>query len=281
MTTGIEAWLFGYAGGKIANAIMSMFKEDKFIKGLHDAINKWTSTLPKDAHLDASIVLFPNHILNDGLEDRPALNKIHDQFNNARIPTIEEWHSSLIEQYKHVKKTKENLQDFFIIPEEQASQHLLNLAKSLRKVCEQNDNLFKGEVIKLLLEIIKTQSADIIATDAPQELTEDQHALLKRLYDYDDGFCRISTPKGEYKCLWVPGDVGGMQWGWERTPTEVELSGKSKGDKQERLKWLYVVKGLLELGLLQEIEKENGCFELSEEGQRIAHDLSIQEKTNK
>jgi hypothetical protein len=108
-------------------------------------------------------------------------------------------------------------------------------------------------------------------SDEDVALDEDHEKLLVRLYEYE-GKCAISAPTGEYECLWVPGFVTSMQWGWERTPQEAAISGKPRGNRTERMHWLFVVKDLVERGFLQETSTPQ-VFELTTDGQRLAYTL--------
>jgi hypothetical protein len=108
-------------------------------------------------------------------------------------------------------------------------------------------------------------------SDEDVALDEDHEKLLLRLYEYE-GKCAISAPTGEYECLWVPGFITSMQWGWERTPQEAAISGKPRGNRTERMHWLFVVKDLVERGFLQETSTPQ-VFELTTDGQRLAYTL--------
>lgn len=271
--SGIESWLFGYTGGKLADAILSLFKEDAFIGELRTAVKKWADNLPQNARLSATDALFNR---NTAPEEKRALQIIRAQFDSAQIPSLNQWHEALMEQWHFVRKSIKDPQDFFKIPEEEASNHLNNLSKALVIVCEQNDRLFKGTTIKILMQIHQaiTDNPNMKEkNDNIKQLSDDEKKLLRRLYDYD-GYCAVKAPKGEYKCLWVPGDGIEMQWGYERTPQETILSGKEAGDRKTRMKWLYIVIDLVEKGLIMPVEGENSLFELTEKGRRVAHDIS-------
>ncbi len=271
MATGFETWLLGYAGGKLADSILSFFKEDGFIKELNTALEDWAKTLPDHAGLYSPKALFPNEGRLIDLNDHPKLRVVRKKIEDSEIPTTEEFNRALLEQFQYIKKTIAQSQQFFTIPENEAEKHLNRLAEKLRKTCENNDDLFKGEVIRLLKNIAGQQSDNhnISATD----LSSKQKQLISRLYQHEKSCCRISAPKGEYKCLWVPGALGPMQWGYERTPKEVELSGKDRGDRENRLSWLFVVKDLLQMGFLEDVEGHDGHFQLSEKGLRAGNTL--------
>lgn len=104
-------------------------------------------------------------------------------------------------------------------------------------------------------------------------LSDDERKLVERIFEFD-GRCKIEAPRGEFECLWVPGVFGDMQWGWERTAVEAAASGKDRGDRNSRLRWIHVVEDLVENGvLIQLANKQNlkrRIYELTPLGQRIA-----------
>ncbi|MEZ5505264.1 MAG: hypothetical protein R3F38_04495 [Gammaproteobacteria bacterium] len=64
-----------------------------------------------------------------------------------------------------------------------------------------------------------------------------------------------------------------MQWGWERTPEEAQLSGKPSGSREDRLRWLFVVRDLTEAGIFE--SQPDGYYEFTEAGWRVVHDLVV------
>lgn len=127
--------------------------------------------------------------------------------------------------------------------------------------------------------VIGQEPASSEPVDEGVALERDHEDLLLALYKYD-GKCTIAAPVGEYKCLWVPSFLVPMQWGWERTPAEAEISGKPRGDRTKRMHWLFVVEDLVERGFLKEtsapqVEETSApqVFELTKVGQRFAYTL--------
>ena len=276
MATGFEAWLFGYAGGKLADKILELFRNDKFSSELHSTVDKWSTQLPPGARIASSAALFPSHVLDSDLGDRQNLAHLRNEIRNSGAPTSAEWESALIEQWKYVQKSIEHPQEFFTIRENEAVGHLSNLAKQLAEVCVQHEPLFRSTAMRLLREILNEVKDKELKTDfitlANRALTEDHKKLLQRLNKFD-GRCGVWAAKGEYESLWVPGAVTNMQWGWERTAEAVHLSGKDIGNRKNRLHWIYIVESLVDDGLLQEVENEKGLFELTKQGWRVAHQL--------
>lgn len=279
MATGIEAWLFGYAGKKLADKILETFRGDKFTSDLHSTVDKWSSQLPPGASLASSAALFPSHVLDSALGHREKLAHLREKIRESEVPTCEDWKAALIEQWKYVQAKIEHPQEFFVIAEAVAGKHLDDLAKRLSEVCVQHEPLFRSTAMRLLREILHEIKGKELRTDFVQQanraLTEDHKKLLRRLYKFD-GRCGIWAAKGEFESLWVPGVAMNMQWGWERTSEEARLSGKDIGDRGHRLHWIYIVEYLVDGGLLQRVENEKGLFELTKEGWRVAHELSEQ-----
>ena len=127
--------------------------------------------------------------------------------------------------------------------------------------------------------VIGQEPASAEPADEGVALERDHEDLLLALYKYE-GKCAIAAPVGEYECLWVPSFLIPMQWGWERTPAEAEISGKPRGNRTERLRWLFVVEDLVERGFLEETSapqveetRARRVFELTKDGQRFAYTL--------
>jgi hypothetical protein len=275
MATGLEAWLFGYAGTKLADKILELFRDDKFTSDLHSIIDKWSATLPSEASLASSVALFPSHVSDSELGERPSLAHLRTEIKKSIVPKSADWKAALNEQWLHVRGSISNPQEFFTIPEEEANDHLETLANQLADVCAQYEPLFRSTAITLLREILdEIKEPGALKTDLTIQvnsaLSKKQKMLLRRLYKFD-GLCGIWDAKGEYKSLWVPGFAMDMQWGWERTVEEARLSGKDIGDRKNRLDWIYTVESLVEGRLLQERENEKGLFELTKQGWRVAH----------
>lgn len=275
----IAAWLLGYAGEKVADRFLEAIRGDKFFAALWSAVKTWAKALPPGAELASAAALFVAPDSNSGLESRPALAHLRELMQQASAPTRDDWEGALLEQWKYVKTTVKDPQNFFSIPEPEALGHIRRLASQLAVVCEQQEKLSRPTAIKLLREILsevqKTQSGAHRANAARLTLTEDQAKLLRRLHRYD-GRCGVWAAKGEYESLWVPGDMFNMQWGYERTAEEARLSGKAAGDRNNRLKWIDVVDDLVKAGLLTALP--DGLFELTKEGWQVANTLPKDQK---
>lgn len=271
MASGIEAWLFGYAGTRLADRILELLRGDKLTADLHKAVQKWADELPADAKLDSTNALFPSHIPDEELTSRPCLSDLRSELKRSKVPREKSWLSALIEQWNYVRENVTEPQNFFLLSEEEASRYLKSMAIMLSTVCSQHEALFRATTISLLRELLeKSNNEQEDQKDIVYALSEDQKKLLRRLYQHK-GLCRIAAPKGEYECLRVPGVVTDMQWGWERTPEECRLSGKEQGSRENRLHWIYVVKDLVEAGIFE--AQDDGYYEFTEKGWRAAHNV--------
>jgi TIR domain-containing protein len=113
-------------------------------------------------------------------------------------------------------------------------------------------------------------------------VSDDEAELIRHLFGYE-GRCKIGAATGEYESLWVPGEVMNMQWGWERTPEYAHEAGKTTGDRVDRLRWIFVVRDLVDRGYLIELPKEkprqtSSFYELTELGWRTGLALAAQPK---
>lgn len=271
MASGLEAWLFGYAGTKLANGVLERLRGDKLTVDLYRAAEKWAAGLPDHAGLASVYALFPEAVTEDELAERPALARLRLELRQSNVPTDEVWRDSLFEQWRYVRANIRHPQDFFLLSESDARAHLGALALRLHTVCSQHEALFRATTITLLQELLaRGGDSASVRKEVEHVLTDDQKALLRCVYQHR-GLCRIAAARGEYECLWAPGAVCDMQWGWERTPEECLQSGKAVGNRRERLHWIYVVKDLAEAGIFEAQAK--GYYALTEQGWRVAHDL--------
>jgi len=270
MATGLEGWLFGYAGKKLADKALEIIRGDRLTAELHAAVDQWASQLPSSAALESSYALFPGYVSEEELAERPHLLNLRRRFSRSMIPTDEDWLLALIEQWDTVRANVTHPQNLFLLSADEARDHLRALSVRMATVCAQHEPLFRATTIALLRELLADDAASV-PTRISDTLSEDQKYLLRLLYRHK-GLCRISAPPGEYKCLWVPGPVTEIQKGWERTPEECALSGKEPGDRGERLHWIYVVEDLAAAGIFE--AQDDGYFELTKKGRRVAHNLS-------
>ncbi len=93
-----------------------------------------------------------------------------------------------------------------------------------------------------------------------RDLSEKEKQLLLRLYDFQ-ATCLIRKAKGEQQeHLWVPGYLCDMQWG--------------ASNNDDRLSWLYVVRDLHAVGLLDKTDRVQE-YKLSNLGEEEAWKLSL------
>ena len=127
-----------------------------------------------------------------------------------------------------------------------------------------------------LLELLNPEATSAMSTDAT--LSADEADVISELFKYK-GLCKIGAAQGEHECLWMPGFLCDMQWGWERLPEYAKESGKTIGSREERLRWIFVVRDLVNRGLLQELPKDkprhSTYYELTEQGWRTGLALSL------
>lgn len=126
--------------------------------------------------------------------------------------------------------------------------------KEHQALAAKNAAIFTLSIIKKAA--FKSQSDAKLVRD----LTEKEKQLLLRLYDFQ-ATCLIRKPAGEpQELLWVPGYAGDMQWG--------------ASNNDDRLSWLYVVRDLHTLGLLDKTNRAQE-YKLSNLGEEEAWKLSI------
>lgn len=121
---------------------------------LDEATRTWASTLPAGEGLDPALVL-PGHLDGEDLEQRPAWQALRARLFAKRVPTLMEWHQSLIEQWQRVRATADRAAPrFFLLSETEARAALRDLAVAVVGICEQDEELFQGTVLDQLEELI-------------------------------------------------------------------------------------------------------------------------------
>ena len=270
---GFEVWLLGYAGTKALDRLLIMVRGDPFIRSLHKEIEIWANELPDGAILGSTNALFPSHIPDELLDKRPQLLRLRASFQKSLIPSEEQWRVALFEQWNAVRETGPGLQEFFNLEEDVAAAHISALAKRLDTVCVKQEDLFKVSIMSLVRDIQEQLTKFPKETEATLDNLEDDHIkLIARISQYE-GLCAIRRAPGEYECLWVPGQAMDMQWGWERTPAEVELSGKPRGSRIERMHWIGVVTTLVGFGVLEQTPDDNTAYKLTQLGWKFARQI--------
>jgi hypothetical protein len=280
MTGLFESWLFGYIGNKLGDTILAVFRQDPFVTALHREIQEWVSELPPGSSIAATDALFPALRSDEVPDDREALHNLQSCLKTGSVPDAKTWHSALLEQWCVVRVKVKERQDLFRLDEPEASQHLWKLAERLSTVCSQHEPLFRATVVRILQELLervgelandaeagKAEDVNCISTSVEELLTEDELRLIRRVSKFD-GECGVWAVKGEHESLWVPGAIMNMQWGWERTAREQELSGKSRGDRIQRKHWIQVVKDLVEKKILE--PTDDNVYRLTDDGWRVA-----------
>jgi len=179
MATGIEEWLFGYVGSKLADKMLGLIRGSKLTSDLHKAVGAWASELPPHATLASTNALFPSHVPDSDLTGRPYLAELRSLLRNSNVPTKECWHNALLEQWRFVRATVPEHQAFFILSEDIASKLLEDLAIRLCSICSQQQDLFRPTAISLLRDV-EASSKSKIPTDLIDQIIEVEVEKLRK-----------------------------------------------------------------------------------------------------
>ena len=148
-------WALGYAATKSADVLLRESASKKLRKDLREAVEDWTSDLPRGAEIDPA-TLFPPPTSPIYLEDDPSVAAVRDGLRDERIPSNAQWTEALLAQWKAVRdKTDEStLTGFFRLAEGEATELLSGLATRLARVCRKHDGFFRSEVHGMLQRIL-------------------------------------------------------------------------------------------------------------------------------
>jgi hypothetical protein len=200
---------------------------------------------------------------------------LFDEFLKFRFTKqidIDQLQDAFIKEKKIIPPTKEEISWFFELFDKNI--------RANKKIDKLNiEDNYKEEIFNISNQISELKSIvsefKEIKEKEDSNLNEYEIQLLKELYKYQKP-CQIAAANDEYECVWVPGFLMRMQWGWERYEEVQATSGKNPGSRKERLRWIIVVKELASKAYLKELPKR--FYELTDNGNKVAHKLTHNEE---
>lgn len=194
---------------------------------------------------------------------------LFDEFLKFRFTKqidIDQIQDAFLKDKKIIPPTKEEISCFFELFDSNI--------RANKKIDKLNiEDNYKEEIFNISNQITELKSivSEFKEEKEDSNLNEYEIQLLKELYKYQKP-CQIAAANGEYECVWVPGFLMSMQWGWERHEDVQATSGKNPGNRKERLRWIIVVKELASKGYLKELPKR--FYELTDKANKVAHKLT-------
>jgi hypothetical protein len=164
MAFDILAAVLGWGFKTTADGILKALTPSELSSRLKATTESWTRSLPPGFEIDPSAVF--------SLRDREAgqaRKLISQRITDGRLPTGNEWFDALMERWMAAGKGPD-MQPFFNRPANEVSPHLLTLAERLAEVCQTDERMFRGAVLRFE----EWRRAEAAAAHA----TTSQHAAL-------------------------------------------------------------------------------------------------------
>lgn len=156
-------WLITFSLNRTGNKTLDWLSKTALSSRLDNEIEDWSKTLPKELDVRPS-ALFPKTPWNTAQQDRPALTVLEDHLARKVAPTEQVWLEALLEQWNTIRVRPGQRQSFFLLPEQEATIHLRNLALRLALRSVQDEELFRGTVV------------DELRSDRAQDVPEERVA---------------------------------------------------------------------------------------------------------
>jgi hypothetical protein len=164
MAFDVLAAVCGWGIKTTAEGILKALTPSELSSRLKATTESWAKSLPPGFEVDPSAVFG----LGD-LEAGHARKVISDRITDGRLPTREEWFEALMERWTAAGNGPD-MQPFFNRPANEVSPHLVALAGRLAEVCQTDERMFRGAVLRFE----EWRRAEAAAAHAPMS----RHAVL-------------------------------------------------------------------------------------------------------
>lgn len=148
-------WVLGYAGGKVLDWLITHGLKSDLPARLRVALADWADKLPADIRIIPE-ALFPG-VIDDSCRNNPAFEALRARLEKYLIPTAAEWAAVVRARRDAViaNLSQSKRHPFFNASDERVEPLFQELGKRLERVCRQDEQLFKGEVLALLKQIVE------------------------------------------------------------------------------------------------------------------------------
>lgn len=153
MSVDILSWAAGLALTEAAARIRSHLSGSDLERAMRLEFRGWADTLDPARSLHSDALFLVTEEEHDP-KSRPCLSALRQGLQADSIPEVSVWHDALVEQWYEVREAYgDEAQAFFLLPEEEASAELSELAHRLRRVCVRNEEFFKQHVVAQLRDL--------------------------------------------------------------------------------------------------------------------------------
>lgn len=131
---------------------------------IRETAQEWANELPDDIGGSRETLLRalfqegqPREALQNGKSE--AREELSGTIRYQEIPEVATWHAALVERWEEVnmRVNEEEAHPFFLLQEDNASNHLRNLAERLSSTCAEEQDLFQRTIYRLLREQVEAR----------------------------------------------------------------------------------------------------------------------------
>lgn len=154
------SWALGFGLSKTATWLLDKNFSPDLQGNLIREASAWSGSLPESLWLDVA-TLFAPCSESDALPTE-SRDRLHASLRDERIPSLADWHQALMDQWRMIRARHpaEHAQPFFAATEDVVLPHLSELATRLRRVCQHDEDTFKGNTSQILDELLKRVSEE-------------------------------------------------------------------------------------------------------------------------
>lgn len=135
------SWAIGYVLKYPSDLLVGKIFSEKLPQKINKVVNNWSTTLPDELSVFPGAI-FPE--MQKTAKEGSALYTLRNTLHEGQIPDWEIWFNALSENRKIVASSQksDDLQNYFIASESMVKPYLIELAKEISKVCQQDEKLF-------------------------------------------------------------------------------------------------------------------------------------------
>lgn len=140
-------WLATSALGKAAEKGIEKLRGTQLERRLREVAEKWRRELPSEAELITVQVFLTGSVPGVSAEEPPP-RRVFKKLERSQIPSVDDWTELFLWHWNLIRTVQEDLVPFFKLDRAAAEDHLRRLAEAVVRECENDPELFQGEVLK-------------------------------------------------------------------------------------------------------------------------------------
>ena len=138
-------WILGQAVKETTRQVIRASFSDTLATRLWTRGEEWRAKLPEGGRLHALEAIFGKGSTYSLENPPPPPAQVLARLDKADLPDASDWTEALFQQWRWVRQTVEEPQEFFVLPEDQARVHLAELGRLLELECQKDREVFQVE----------------------------------------------------------------------------------------------------------------------------------------